>query len=38
VSAQAKDTTRGAGDTNGAAKELTRLAEQLQGAVRKFRI
>ncbi len=38
VSAQAKDTTRGAGDTNASAKELARLAEKLQGAVRKFKI
>ncbi len=38
VSSQAKDTTRGAGDTNTSAKELARLAEQLQGAVRKFKI
>jgi methyl-accepting chemotaxis protein len=38
VSAQAKDTTRGAGDTNTSAKELARLAEKLQGAVRKFKI
>jgi|GEM_PF-367582 methyl-accepting chemotaxis protein len=38
VSGQAKDTTRGAGDTNTSAKELARLAEKLQGAVRKFKI
>ena len=38
VSTQAKDTTRGAGDTNTSAKELARLAEKLQGAVRKFKI
>jgi methyl-accepting chemotaxis protein len=38
VSTQAKDTTRGAGDTNASAKELARLAEKLQGAVRKFKI
>ena len=38
VSTQARDTTRGAGDTNTAAKELARLAEKLQGAVRKFKI
>ena len=38
VSSQAKDTTRGAGDTNASAKELARLAEKLQGAVRKFKI
>ena len=38
VSVQAKDTTRGAGDTNTSARELARLAEKLQGAVRKFRI
>ena len=38
VSTQARDTTRGAGDTNTSAKELARLAEKLQGAVRKFKI
>jgi methyl-accepting chemotaxis protein len=38
VSSQAKNTTQGAGDTNNAAKELARLAERLQSAVKKFKL
>jgi methyl-accepting chemotaxis protein len=38
VSSQARDTTLGAGDTNTSAKELAKLAEKLQSAVRKFKL
>jgi methyl-accepting chemotaxis protein len=38
VSVAAKETTRGAGDTNTAAKELARLAEKLQVTVARFKL
>jgi methyl-accepting chemotaxis protein len=38
VSTAAKETTRGAGDTNTAAKELARLADQLQVSVARFKL
>jgi methyl-accepting chemotaxis protein len=38
VSTAAKDTTRGAGDTNNASKELARLAEKLQQTVSRFKL
>ncbi len=38
VSTAAKDTTRGAADTNNASKELARLAEKLQQNVSRFRL